>query len=73
MTGLVGNIYAGGFTEYSGSGGGGGSDTENELYKAVNNIDILLKSTENQEQPSDNQVKVQSIAELETILGTGEE
>ena len=72
MTGLVGNIYAGGFTEYSGSGGGGG-ETENELYQAVNNIDILLKSTENQEQPSDNQVKVQSIAELETILGTGEE
>ena len=70
MTGLVGNIYAGGFTEYSGSGGG---ETENELYQAVNNIDILLKSTENQEQPTDNQVKVQSIAELETILGTGEE
>ena len=73
MTGLVGNIYAGGFTEYSGSGGGGGGETENELYQAVNNIDILLKSTENQEQPTDNQVKVQSIAELETILGTGEE
>lgn len=51
------------------SGSGGGSVTAQEIMDATNNVNAILKSTENEPIPDDSIVIAQSILKLEDILG----